>query len=258
MFKQKKNNWVIGNWKLNPALENAKKLFDDVAVTYATREDLQSCQVAIAPPQPYLAYFSQQENKLPLVSQDLSVVNGFGAYTGETSAELLVELGVSQVLIGHSERRELFGDDTARVQQKIKNALKAGVTVVYCVGESLSQRESGQAKAVVLQQVKELSDVVDATQWQNILIAYEPIWAIGTGKTASPQDAQDMHATIREALVQYTDLSNEIALLYGGSVKPENAVELAACADINGALVGGASLDASSFISIIEAFAQSK
>ena len=258
MFKQKKNNWVIGNWKLNPALDNAKQLFDAVASAYADRIDLQACQIAIAPPQPYLAYFAQQEKSLTLVSQDVSVVNGFGAYTGETSADLLVGLGVSHVLIGHSERRELFGDDTARVQQKIKHALQADVTVVYCVGESLSQREAGQAKAVVLQQIHALSEVVEAQQWQNILIAYEPIWAIGTGKTASPQDAQEMHAAIRQALHQYTDLSNEIALLYGGSVKAENAVELAACADINGALVGGASLDATSFISIIEAFAQNK
>lgn len=258
MFKDKKNNWVIGNWKLNPQFEVAKTLYEAVNSQYAARDDLQNCNVAIAPPQPYLAYFVAQSQAVPVVSQDLSTVAGFGAYTGETSAELLAALGVSYVLIGHSERRELFADDVEKLQQKIKNALKANLTVVYCVGESLAQREAGQAQAIVLQQIKDLQDVVVDQDWNNILIAYEPIWAIGTGKTASPADAQEMHAAIRQALKQYTALADEIALLYGGSVKAENAVELAACADINGALVGGASLDATSFISIIEAFAQNK
>lgn len=258
MFKDKKNNWVIGNWKLNPQFEAAKTLYDAVSLQYATREDLQNCHVAIAPPQPYLAYFVSQQKTVSVVSQDVSTVSGFGAYTGETSAELLTSLGVSYVLIGHSERRELFADHVEKLQQKIQNALKAGLVVVYCVGESLAQREAGKAQDVVLQQIKDLQTVVGEADWRNILIAYEPIWAIGTGKTASPADAQEMHAAIRQALKQYTALADEIALLYGGSVKAENAVELAACADINGALVGGASLDATSFISIIEAFAQNK
>ena len=258
MFKQNKNNWVIGNWKLNAQFEAANALYSAVAEQYLASANLQTCNVAIAPPQPYLAYFASQDKKLPVVSQDVSTVQGFGAYTGETSAELLHSVGVTHVLIGHSERRELFGDDVIKLQKKIKNALHAGLTIVYCVGESLQQREAGQAQSVVLQQIKELQEVVNEQDWVNILIAYEPIWAIGTGKTASPADAQEMHAAIRQALKQYTVEADHIALLYGGSVKAENAVELAACADINGALVGGASLDATSFISIIEAFAQNK
>ena len=132
------------------------------------------------------------------------------------------------------------------------------MTVIYCVGESLEQREAGQAEAVVLQQICDIAAVVETEQWKNIVIAYEPIWAIGTGKTASPADAQNMHAKIREGLIQITSEGKNTAILYGGSVKPENAVELAACPDINGALVGGASLDAKSFYQIAHAFAQSK
>lgn len=246
-------NWVIGNWKLNPYFSDAKQLFQDVV---ECSEGVSGCDVAVAPPMPYLGLFSQSESSIGLVAQDISVVNQLGAYTGEVSAHLLKQLDIQYVLIGHSERREIFGDDVEKVQQKIKNALAANLTVIYCVGESLAQREVGHASQVVLAQIEALSAVIKEEQWHNIIIAYEPIWAIGTGKTASPEDAQEMHATIREALKQYTGLATQISLLYGGSVKPENAVELAACADINGALVGGASLDAKSFGSIIQAFAK--
>lgn len=246
-------NWVIGNWKLNPYFSDAKQLFQEIV---ALGQGVDGCAVAVAPPMPYLGFFTQVESSVHLVAQDISIINQTGAYTGEVSAHLLKQLGVDYVLIGHSERREIFADDVEKVQQKIKNALAANLTVIYCVGESLAQREVGHASQVVLAQIEALSAVVAQDQWQNILIAYEPIWAIGTGKTASPADAQEMHAKIREALKQYTALATQISLLYGGSVKPENAVELAACADINGALVGGASLDAKSFGSIIQAFAK--
>jgi triosephosphate isomerase len=152
----------------------------------------------------------------------------------------------------------LFGDNVEILKTKLQNALKADLTVIYCVGESLEQREQGQAEQVVLQQICDIASVVQSEQWQNIVIAYEPIWAIGTGKTASPADAQAMHAKIREGLKQITAFGADMAILYGGSVKAENAVELAACPDINGALVGGASLNAGSFYQIAKAFAQSK
>ena len=174
------------------------------------------------------------------------------------SAELLKDSAVEFVLVGHSERRELFGDDVETLKAKLKNALAADLTVIYCVGESLEQREQGIAEQVVLQQICDIAAVVDKEQWQKIVIAYEPIWAIGTGKTASPADAQAMHAKIREGLKQMTPYGAELAILYGGSVKADNAVELAACPDINGALVGGASLDAQSFYQIAKAFAQRK
>jgi triosephosphate isomerase len=174
------------------------------------------------------------------------------------SAELLKDSQIDYVLVGHSERREIFGDDVPKVKAKLTNALNAGLTVIYCVGESLEQRETGQAEQVVLQQICDLAAVLKTGQWHNIVIAYEPIWAIGTGKTASPQDAQAMHAKIREGLTQIAVEAQQTAILYGGSVKAENAVELAACPDINGALVGGASLNAESFYKIAQAFANTK
>lgn len=245
-------NWVIGNWKLNPLFADAKGLFEAIVAHY--QELPEACRIAVAPPMPYLAYFSAQANTIPVVAQDVSTIADNGAFTGEVSGQVLKSALVDLVLIGHSERRELFADDKTRIQQKINNALAADLTLIYCVGESLVQREQGQAQAVVLQQLADLVAVIQPEHWSNIIIAYEPIWAIGTGKTASPQDAQAMHAVIRDYLKSQTDEADTIALLYGGSVKPENAVELAACADINGALVGGASLDVSSFMAIVQAF----
>lgn len=256
-------HWVIGNWKLNPFFQDAQTLYHTVNEQYAAQDELHICRVAIAPPDIYLSYFASQSGKIPCVAQDVSTVSGTGAYTGEVSAELLKQSQIDYVLIGHSERRALFGDDVASLQQKIRNAIQAGLTVVYCVGESLAEREAGHANKVVLQQLDDLHGALSSVQsgtaagdWSKVIIAYEPIWAIGTGKTASPQDAQDMHAEIRAYLKNHTSYAEVISILYGGSVKPENAVQLAACEDIDGALVGGASLDASSFISIVHAFAQ--
>mgnify|MGYP003615789085 FL=1 len=204
------------------------------------------------------AQWKEATRTIYTVAQDVSRVAGTGAYTGEVSAELLKDSGVTLVLVGHSERRELFGDDVEILQAKLQHALNAGLTVIYCVGESLQQREQGLAEQVVLQQICDIASIVKPEQWQNMVIAYEPIWAIGTGKTASAADAQAMHAKIRAGLQQMTALGGNIAILYGGSVKPENAAELAACPDINGALVGGASLNAHSFYQIANSFAQSK
>lgn len=255
MTNNKRKNWVIGNWKLNPYFQPAEQLFEAVAQAYHSQAALHQCEIAVAVPSIYLAHFAKTK-QLSIAAQDVSVVSGLGAYTGEVSAELLSQAGVELVLVGHSERRELFADDVEKLQQKIKNTLQAGLSLVYCVGESLAQREAGQAEQIVLQQVQDLIAVMAEDAWSQVLIAYEPIWAIGTGKTASPQDAQQMHASIRHYLQQHSFEAAAVPLLYGGSVKPENALELAACADINGALVGGASLDATSFISIVQAFAQ--
>ncbi|CAM4320602.1 triosephosphate isomerase [Acinetobacter dispersus] len=222
----------------------------------------EQCHIGVAPIAIALSHiqtqFKDATRPIYTVAQDVSRVAGTGAYTGEVSAELLKDSGIEFVLIGHSERRELFGDNVEILKVKLHNALNAGLTVIYCVGESLEQREQGAAEQVVLQQICDIAAVVQADQWQKIVFAYEPIWAIGTGKTASPADAQAMHAKIREGLKQITSYGEHTAILYGGSVKAENAVELAACPDINGALVGGASLNAQSFYQIAKAFAQSK
>ena len=253
--------WVVGNWKMNPMQANAQQLIQDLK-QHLLQEVVSEhdCHIGIAPVSIALLSVKEQLNdasvKIATVAQYVSRMAGTGAYTGEVSADLLVDSGIQFVLIGHSERREIFGDNPQILSDKIQHALNANMTIIYCVGESLEQRESGQAEQIVLQQICDIASVVKAEQWHNIIIAYEPIWAIGTGKTASPDDAQTMHAKIREGLNQITPEGNRIAILYGGSVKAENAVELAACADINGALVGGASLNATSFHQIALAFAK--
>ena len=255
--------WVIGNWKMNPVQADALSLvrgIKNLLETAPIAED--RCYFGVAPIAIALsqiqAELSSAVRPIYTVAQDVSRISGTGAYTGEVSAELLADSQIQYVLVGHSERREIFAENTDILNAKIKNALSAGLTVIYCIGESLEQREAGQAETVVLQQICDIAAVVEAEQWKNIVIAYEPIWAIGTGKTASPEDAQAMHAQIRQGLSQITGYGESMAILYGGSVKPENAVELAACPDINGALVGGASLNAESFHKIAHAFANTQ
>ena len=255
--------WVVGNWKMNPIHADAQQLISEFKkLLQDSPVEAEKCHLGIAPVTLALtqiqAALSEAVRPVYTVAQDLSRIAGLGAYTGEVSAELLKDSQIDYVLVGHSERRELFADTPSILNEKVKNALQAGLTVIYCVGESLQQRESGQAEQVVLQQICDIAAVVDAEQWQQIVIAYEPIWAIGTGKTASPEDAQSMHAKIREGLSQITAYAVTLPILYGGSVKPENAVELAACPDINGALVGGASLNAASFHQIAQAFANTQ
>ena len=255
--------WVIGNWKMNPMQADANALLQDFKQLLNNQNIAEdSCHIGVAPVAIALSSIrdelKQANRKILTVAQDLSRKAGTGAYTGEVSAELLKDSAIEFVLVGHSERREIFGDHPQIINEKVKNALNAGLGVIYCVGESLEQRESGQAEHVVLQQICDIAAVVQPAQWKSIVVAYEPIWAIGTGKTASPADAQAMHAKIREGLSQITPEGQQMAILYGGSVKPENAVELAACPDINGALVGGASLNAESFYQIAQAFANTK
>lgn len=255
--------WVVGNWKMNPIHADAQQLISEFKkLLQDSPVEAEKCHLGIAPVTLALtqiqAALSEAVRPVYTVAQDLSRIAGLGAYTGEVSAELLKDSQIDYVLVGHSERRELFADTPSILNEKVKNALQAGLTVIYCVGESLQQRESGQAEQVVLQQICDIAAVVEAEQWQQIVIAYEPIWAIGTGKTASPEDAQSMHAKIREGLSQITAYAVTLPILYGGSVKPENAVELAACPDINGALVGGASLNAASFHQIAQAFANTQ
>lgn len=203
------------------------------------------------------AQLQQANSAIQIAAQDISRFSDTGAYTGDVSAQLLLDTHVSITLIGHSERRSFYAEDASTLVKKIQSATRAGFKVVFCVGETLAQRDAGQAEAVVLQQLDDVFHSVDLSVWQQqLIVAYEPVWAIGTGKTASPQDAESMHAAIRAGLKLYHSSLVEVPILYGGSVKPDNAASLAACKNINGALVGGASLDADSFINIAQAFGQ--
>lgn len=177
-----------------------------------------------------------------------------GAYTGEVSSDMAKDLGCQYALVGHSERRQLFGESDDVVARKIEQVLASGLTAVLCVGETLEEREAGSAERVVANQVRQGLASVAGEQWSNIVVAYEPVWAIGTGKTATAEDAQAMHADIRRVLAEMGAPSETISVLYGGSVKADNAAALFAEPDIDGGLIGGASLKAEDFVSICRAF----
>ena len=177
-----------------------------------------------------------------------------GAFTGETAPPMLAALGVDLVIVGHSERRQVFGETSAFVAEKARAAVGAGLVPILCVGETLEERDAGDAEATVLDQLAASFDGVALSSADDVVVAYEPVWAIGTGRTASPEQAQEMHAAIRAALGdRFGGAGRGVALLYGGSVKPDNAGDLFAQPDLNGALVGGASLDASAFAQIVAA-----
>nr|BBJ05503.1 triosephosphate isomerase [Marinobacter nauticus] len=177
-----------------------------------------------------------------------------GAYTGEVSSDMAKDLGCQYALVGHSERRQLFGESDEVVARKIERVLASGLTAVLCVGETLEEREAGSAEQVVASQVQQGLASVAGDQWSKIVVAYEPVWAIGTGKTATAEDAQAMHADIRRVLAEMGAPSETISVLYGGSVKADNAAALFAEPDIDGGLIGGASLKAEDFVSICRAF----
>lgn len=202
--------------------------------------------VAVFPPSLYIQKVVDNKGPLLIGGQDLSE-HADGAYTGEISASMLKDVGCSLVLVGHSERRTLFGDSNQRVAAKFKAAQQQDITPVLCVGETLEQREAGETLTVIAEQLSAVVEVVGLTKLSKAIIAYEPVWAIGTGKTATAEQAQQVHAAIRH---QLTDGGVHTRILYGGSVKSSNAAELFAQPDIDGALVGGASLDAEEFNNI--------
>lgn len=259
MLRVKPKSWVIGNWKMNPDLHAAQQLTTDLIQLHSTLPPDSDCAVVLAPTLLHLrdvqAQVQAAGSSISLAAQDVSRFSGTGAYTGDVSASMLAEAQVDYVLVGHSERRSFYAESGDILKQKIQAAVAAGLKVVFCVGETLNEREAGQAEQVVLKQLAEVFDCVSVQQWvAQVMVAYEPVWAIGTGKTASPQDAETMHSAIRAGLKSYDLSLHEVAILYGGSVKADNAAALAACTHIDGALVGGASLEASSFFKIIQAF----
>jgi triosephosphate isomerase len=246
---------VAGNWKMNKTLEEANILASEITGMVAD-EVKGDVNVIFCVPFPYLLPIKNQlgnNARISVGAQNCSEHES-GAYTGETSAAMLKSLGVPYVILGHSERRQYFGEDAALLAKKTDIALKHGLTPIFCCGEPLEVRESNGHEALVKKQVEESLFHLDADTIKKIIIAYEPVWAIGTGKTASAQQAQDMHAVIRKHLAsKYGQaVADSIAILYGGSVNAANAKELFACPDVDGGLVGGASLKSREFAEVIK------
>jgi len=211
-----------------------------------------SAKLLVFPPYPYLSQAIQllAGSSIGIGAQDCSQADE-GAYTGEVSATMLADLGVTHVLLGHSERRQYHAETDAQVLEKVKRALAAGLVPVVCVGETLAQREADETNQVVLQQLTPLIKHLTLAQLQKVVLAYEPVWAIGTGLTATPDQAQAVHSFLRSVVAKVdADLATKILILYGGSMKPDNAASLLKMPDIDGGLVGGASLDADQFLAI--------
>ena len=239
---------VAGNWKMNGSKGLAQTLVSDVQSQTASLDN--GVEVVIIPPAIYVGdVVANSGGSLSVGVQNVGQWSS-GAYTGEISAEMAVDQGCQYALVGHSERRQLFGESDDVVAEKVGRVLAAGLHAVLCVGETLEEREAGKAESLVASQVKAGLAGVAKDQWQRVIVAYEPVWAIGTGKTATAQDAQAMHASLRQVLSEMGAPANKISLLYGGSVKADNAAALFAEPDVDGGLIGGASLVAEDFVSI--------
>lgn len=243
---------VAGNWKLNGSLESIKQL---VAGITAGAGDTGNTQIAVCPPFVYIPLVSNllADSKVVVGSQDVSD-QASGAFTGEISGPMLKDFNCTYAIVGHSERRALYGEDDAFTARKFAAARQSGLIPILCVGETLEEREQGVTEDVVARQLDAVIELEGIEAIGDAVIAYEPVWAIGTGKTASPQQAQDVHAFIRGKLAGLNpSVADKVQILYGGSVKGSNAEELFAMDDIDGGLIGGASLDAGDFLAICKA-----
>lgn len=240
-----RRSMVIGNWKMNGDFKSNRALLESVSATWS---GVHQTEVAVCPSYPYLALASEvlEHTNIAWGAQDLSV-QASGAYTGDISAKMLLDCGCKYVLVGHSERRSYHGESSELVAKKFKAAVDAGLTPVLCVGETLDEREAEKTYDVVGRQLLKVVDFCGLDVVAKGVVAYEPVWAIGTGKSASPKEAQEVHSYIREVLGPEGE---QMRVLYGGSVKPDTAASLFAQKDIDGALVGGASLKAEDFVAI--------
>lgn len=252
MSTSNRTPFVGGNWKMNTNAQEAQALIGDLKAGLGTK----GVDVAVYPPFVYLRELAQitKGSDIQLGSQDCYFESS-GAFTGEISTDMLKDCSVQSVLTGHSERRHVIGESDQIVNKKTKAVLAAGLIAVLCVGETLDQREAGQTDQVNESQIRAGLQGVSKDALRSVVIAYEPVWAIGTGKTATPNDAQDAHASIRKLIANLydQDAADAIRIIYGGSMKPGNASELMAMKDIDGGLIGGASLKSSDFLSIIDA-----
>ena len=244
---------VAGNWKMHGTLASVRALASELAQLSLAES---RAEVVVAPGLAHLTavFDALGSANIAVAAQDLSAFAGEGAHTGDVSGKQLLDVGCRWVIVGHSERREDHSESDVLIASKVRVALDQGLSVILCVGESLEQRESGETDAVVARQLAAVLDVLEPADADKLVLAYEPIWAIGTGLTATPEQAQAVHAGLRSVVAQWSaQVADELRIVYGGSVKADNAATLFAQPDIDGGLVGGASLDAGSFADIIRA-----
>ena len=246
---------VAGNWKMNLTFDEAEELVDEILDRLDEQDEL-NCEVIICPPFPYLEMLTDyefDEQRFNVGAQNCSAYDK-GAYTGEVSAKMLKSIDVDYCIVGHSERRKYFGETNEILAEKINRLIENNMSPIYCVGEVLEEREAGRHFDVVKEQLEKGLFHLDGDAIYDTIIAYEPVWAIGTGKTATPEQAQEVHAFIRKLLegMYCPHCAGDMRILYGGSMKPSNAEGLLAQPDIDGGLIGGASLKADDFVSICD------
>lgn len=247
-----RKNIVAGNWKMNNDIQQTYSLLEEII----KKKPNTNTEIIVAPSFVSLPLAMQKlEGSGIKVAAQNAHQNESGAFTGEVSIPMLKSIGVNTVILGHSERRAYFGETNSLLSEKVNTALKYNFTVIFCFGEELSERKAEKHFDVVERQIKEGLFHLTTDQWKNIVLAYEPVWAIGTGETATPDQAQEIHALVRQLIAsEYgSSVANEVSILYGGSVKPDNAKEIFANPDVDGGLIGGASLKADDFLQIVSA-----
>ena len=248
-----KNKIVAGNWKMNNDKIQTKSLLNKLN-SYNIPDDV---RIIVAPSYTQLDQSIQilKGTKIGVAAQNMNAASS-GAFTGEVSAEMLKGIGVNSVIIGHSERRSLFHESDEILNKKVKSAIESNMEIIFCFGEELDDRNSGIHFEIIKKQLSNTLFNLSESDWKKIILAYEPVWAIGTGETASPSQAQEMHAHIRKLISnKYNEnLANNVSILYGGSVKPNNVKEIFKGPDVDGGLIGGASLNADDFMAIVNAF----
>ena len=244
---------VAGNWKMNNGLQETEILINELLA----ETNHSGCEVMVAPSFVSLktAIDSLNDNDIEVVSQNVHQSND-GAYTGEVSAKMLSSIGIKTTIIGHSERREYFSETHEVLKNKVDISLQNSIKIIFCFGEELKDRKTNNHFNIISNQISESLFHLSSSDWDNIILAYEPIWAIGTGETASSNQVQEMHSFIRNFIAQKysNELAQKISILYGGSVKPNNAKEIFSMTDVDGGLIGGASLKSKDFFSIVNSF----
>ena len=243
---------VAGNWKMNNGLSETIELINDLKQNLSDSGVI----VMIAPSYPFLKTAVDQvgDGSIEVISQNIND-NKSGAYTGEVSIDMLKSIGVNTTLIGHSERRAYYNEDDALLLKKINLALESNMDIIFCFGEELKDRKSNSYFDIVKAQLENTVMKLEPNSWKNIVLAYEPVWAIGTGETASAEQAQEIHKFVRNCISEHfsSEIADNVPILYGGSVKPSNAVEIFNKKDVDGGLIGGAALNAHDFVEIIKA-----